>query len=82
MGTGHHMARILKQGTKGCMGGGRGEEWREQLHLQSAEKDSHTENKEHGGGGCGECRTEKGLIFYSYYLIVPCNIPIIKDCNN
>lgn len=51
MGTGHHMARILKQGTKGCMGGGRGEEWREQLHLQSAEKDSHTENKEHGGGG-------------------------------
>lgn len=33
-------------------------------------------------GGVREGRAEKGFIFYSYYLIVPCNTPIIKDCNN
>lgn len=54
MGTGYHMARILKQGTKGCMGGGRGEELRGQLHLQSAEKDSHPENMEHFGDVGGD----------------------------
>lgn len=36
------------------MGGGRGEELRGQLHLQSAEKDSHPENMEHFGDVGGD----------------------------
>lgn len=65
------------QGTRGYMDGGRGEN---RYIYTSTEKNSHPENTKHFGEREGT--TEKGFIFYSYYLIVPCNIPVIKDCNN
>lgn len=68
------------QGTRRHRGGGRGEKGRELLHSHKyRERQSPREHEAFWGE---RSTAEKGFIFYSYYLIVPCNIPVIKACDN